>query len=181
MQNQPLFNTRNARQLSPSEIRGSKMWESPKISGPNINPKQWGSYYKDTHIKDPQFIEVARIWWNWTRYRLRVEPWRRSRHQGSSQEPIKLSLPSGPLMRLVLFAPILCNVIRSLQQLSKNNQESAGARTKQHSCPNLGREQPQNRTPNFRTTPACYLKLAGKSLALDCRATQTHTQTCRKR
>ena len=33
--------------------------ESPKITGSSIDPKWHGSYYKDTHKKDPQFIETT--------------------------------------------------------------------------------------------------------------------------
>ena len=29
----------------------------PKISGPNIDPRQYGSCYKDGDNKDPQFVE----------------------------------------------------------------------------------------------------------------------------
>ena len=30
-----------------------------KIRGPDVGPKQYGSYYKDTHQKEPKCIETA--------------------------------------------------------------------------------------------------------------------------
>ena len=47
--------------FSKSKIKGlyAAIWEFPKSRRPSVYRKQQGSYYKDTHKKDPKFIEAA--------------------------------------------------------------------------------------------------------------------------